>query len=99
MGMSELPKAPTEIEVTINTIDGESWTSKQNEHETVRALIEKALAHFQIHPAPGTTYQLLLGGKALPPDQSLLGAGVKDGTVLLLGKEAQVGDGFAPPGE
>ncbi len=93
--MSAMSVSTTELEVTINTIDGESWTSKQNEHEKVRALIEKALAHFQIHPAPGTTYQLLLGGKPLLPDQSLLEAGVKNGTVLLLGKEAQVGDEHA----
>jgi hypothetical protein len=93
--VSAVSGSTTEFEVTINTIDGETWTSKQNEHEKVRALIEKALAHFQIHPAPGTTYQLLLGGKPLPPDQSLLEAGVKNGTVLLLGKEAQVGGGVA----
>lgn len=96
--MSAVSGSTTEFEVTINTIDGETWTSKQNEHEKVRALIEKALAHFQIHPAPGTTYQLLLGGKPLPPDQSLLEAGVKNGTVLLLGKEAQVGGGVALAG-
>jgi hypothetical protein len=82
-----------EIEVTINTIDGESWTTRQNENEKIRALVEKALAHFQIHPAPGTTYQLLLEGKPLPPDQSLREAGVRNGAVLLLAKEAQVGDG------
>jgi len=79
------------ITITIRTVDGETWTQDFNPNETVKSVIQRALAHFNLQPAPGVIYHLLFEGRLLVDTKTLEQEGVKSGAVLLLGTEAQVG--------
>jgi hypothetical protein len=79
------------VTLTIRTVEGETWTDKFNVHQTVKSLIQRALAHFGIQPAPGVTYHLLYEGRVLDDSKTLEQEGIKNEATLLLGTEAQVG--------
>jgi len=79
------------IKITIRTVDGETWTDEFSIHETVKSLLQKSLAHFRIQPAPGVVYHFLYEGRLLDETKTLEQEGLKTGSVLLLGTEAQVG--------
>jgi len=81
------------VTVTIRTVDGETWTEAFNLNESVKSVIQRALAHFNLQPAPGVIYHLLFEGRLLVDTKTLEQEGVKSGSVLLLGTEAQVGKG------
>ncbi len=85
-----------QVTVTIRTVDGETWTHEFNLNETVKSVIQQALAHFKLQPAPGVIYHLLFEGRLLVDSKTLEQEGVKNGSVLLLGTEAQVGKGSDP---
>ena len=79
------------LSITIRTVDGETWTNEFNKNETVKSVVQRALAHFKLQPPPGVTYHLLFEGRLLIDTQTLEQEGVANGAVLLLGTEPQVG--------
>jgi hypothetical protein len=89
----EQPKIEAEpvVVITIRTVEGETWTDKFNIHEPIKSILQKALAHFGIQPAPGVIYHFLYEGRLLDDSKTLEQEGVKTGATLLLGTEAQVG--------
>ena len=79
------------IKIEVRTTDGEHAEFHERSSETVGALKAKAITTLGIRPAPGVQYFLFLGGKRLADEATLQAAGVKDGTVLMLASEPQVG--------
>lgn len=77
--------------VTIRTVEGETWTDKFSIHEPIKSILQKALAHFGLQPAPGVVYHFLYEGRLLDESKTLEAEGVKPGSTLLFGTEAQVG--------
>lgn len=78
------------VTVTVKLVEGGQDQFKVSEESLVRALRERALAKFDIQPG-GATYVLFLNNVRLDDGATLEAAGVKDGSVLLLATEPQVG--------
>lgn len=89
--MSQVTDSGPLITLTIRTVDGETWVDKFSVHETVKSVVQRALAHFKIQPAPGVAYHLVYEGRVLDDNKTLEQEGVKDGATLLLATEPQVG--------
>lgn len=74
------------------THGGEEWTSEFQIRWKVRKVIEDALQHFNIVPAPDVTYYLCYGDLQLSDEEkSLQDYGIPSGATLILATRCKYG--------